>query len=167
MNRPKKQNLTKANLAHIWPPTSQRHQSSCKASRTKSDQIEKSNRTKSRRHSNSRYSLRSQTTTSTILNLSPFTNDSNSLVPSECSSAYNKDLKQMGDQTPRLNKDELEVLQKVITQTKVPSWFSHLPREFGFKSSQTLKAAEWQIMMTLYLPLELVPIWSSQIPHSE
>ncbi|MBW0512431.1 hypothetical protein O181_052146 [Austropuccinia psidii MF-1] len=73
----------------------------------------------------------------------------------------------MGDETPRLKKDKLEVLQKVINQTKVPSWVSRLPRKFGFKNFQTLKEAEWKILMTLYLPLALVPLWSSQIPHRE
>ncbi|MBW0463174.1 hypothetical protein O181_002889 [Austropuccinia psidii MF-1] len=167
LNRPKKQNLTKANLAQIQPPTSQRHQCCSEASRRKIDQTEKSNRIKSSRPSNSRYSLRSQRANSTILSLLPFTNDSNSLVPSECSSTYNKDLKPMGDEALILNKDELEVLQKLITQTKVPPWFSHLPRKLGFKNFQTLKAAKWQIFMTLYLALEPVPILSSQIPHRE
>ncbi|MBW0557600.1 hypothetical protein O181_097315 [Austropuccinia psidii MF-1] len=73
----------------------------------------------------------------------------------------------MGDETPGLKKDKLEVLQNVINLTKVPSWFSHLPRKFCFKNFQTLKAAEWKIFMTLYLPLALVPLWSSQIPHRE
>ncbi|MBW0504066.1 hypothetical protein O181_043781 [Austropuccinia psidii MF-1] len=71
VSRPKKQNLPKANLAHIRPPTSRRHKGSSKASRTKSDQAEKRNRT-----SNYRYSLRSKTTTSTVLNLLPFTHGS-------------------------------------------------------------------------------------------
>ncbi|MBW0519262.1 hypothetical protein O181_058977 [Austropuccinia psidii MF-1] len=167
MHRRKKQNRTKANLSHIWPCAFQWHQCSSEASRTKSDQTEKSKRTKISRTSTSRYSLRSQATTSTILNLLPFTNDRNSLVPSDCSSADNQDLYPIGDDTPRLKKVELEVLQKVITQTKVSSWFSHLPRKFGFKNFQTLKAAEWKILMTFYFPLALVPIWSLHIPHRD
>ncbi|MBW0593077.1 hypothetical protein O181_132792 [Austropuccinia psidii MF-1] len=116
ISRPKKQNLTKANLARIRPPTSQRHKGSSEASRTKSDQTAKSNRT-----SSSRYSLRSQTATSTVLNLLPFTHGSDSLVPSDLSSDDNQYLNPMRDETPRLQKDELEVLQIVINQTKVPS----------------------------------------------
>ncbi|MBW0541236.1 hypothetical protein O181_080951, partial [Austropuccinia psidii MF-1] len=162
ISRSKKQNLTKANLFHIRPPTSQRHKGSSEASRTKSDQTATSNRT-----SNSRYSLRSQTTTSTVLSLLPFTHDSDSLVPSDLSSNDNQDLNPMGDETSRLKKDKLGVLQKVINQTKVLSWFSRLPKKFGFKNFQTLKAAEWQILMTLYLPLALVPLWGVQIPHRE
>ncbi|MBW0489317.1 hypothetical protein O181_029032 [Austropuccinia psidii MF-1] len=91
IGRPKKQNPTKANLAPIQPPTSQRHKGSSEASRTKSDQI-----------SNSRYSLRSQKATSTILNLLPFTHGSDSLVPSDFSSDDNKYLNPMGDETPGL-----------------------------------------------------------------
>ncbi|MBW0472202.1 hypothetical protein O181_011917 [Austropuccinia psidii MF-1] len=90
ISRPKKQNLTKANLARIQPPTSQRHKGSSEASRTKSDQNEKSNRT-----SSSRYSLRSQTTTSTVLNLLPSTHGSDSLVPSDLSSDDNQYLNPM------------------------------------------------------------------------
>ncbi|MBW0591148.1 hypothetical protein O181_130863 [Austropuccinia psidii MF-1] len=139
------------------------HKGSSEASRTKSDQTAKSNRT-----SNSRYSLRSQKATSTyVLNLLPFTHCSGPLVPSDLSSDNNQYLNPMGDETPRLKKDKLEVLQQVINQTKVPSWFSHLPRKFGFENFQTLKAAEWQILMTLYLPLALVPLWRSKIPHRE
>ncbi|MBW0493147.1 hypothetical protein O181_032862 [Austropuccinia psidii MF-1] len=73
----------------------------------------------------------------------------------------------MGDETPRLKKEVLEVLQNFINQTKVLSWFSHLPRKFEFKNFQILKSEEWQIFTTFYVPLELVPIWSSQIPHRE
>ncbi|MBW0483199.1 hypothetical protein O181_022914 [Austropuccinia psidii MF-1] len=40
MNRPKKQNLTKANLSHIWPCASQWNQFSSEAFRTKGDQTE-------------------------------------------------------------------------------------------------------------------------------
>ncbi|MBW0579780.1 hypothetical protein O181_119495, partial [Austropuccinia psidii MF-1] len=160
--RPKKQNLTKADLAHIQPPTSQSHKGSSEASRAKSDQTEKRNRT-----SHSRYSLRSQTTTSTVFNLLPFTHGSDSLVPCDLSSDDNQFSKPMGDETPRLKKEELEVLQKVINQTKVPSWLSCLPRKFGFKNFQTLKAAEWQVLMTLYSPLALGPLWSSQISYRE
>ncbi|MBW0460900.1 hypothetical protein O181_000615 [Austropuccinia psidii MF-1] len=117
------------NLARIQPPTSQRHKGSSEVSRTKSDQT-----------SSFRYSRRSQTTTSTIINLLPFTHGSDSLVPSDLSSDDNKYLSPMGDETPRFKKDKLEVLQKFINQTKVPSWFSCLPRKFGFKNFQTLKA---------------------------
>ncbi|MBW0577797.1 hypothetical protein O181_117512 [Austropuccinia psidii MF-1] len=84
ISRPKKQNLTKANLARLRPPTSQTHKGSSEAYRTQSDQTAKSNRT-----SNFRYSLRSQTTTSTVLNLLPFTYGSDSLVPSDLSSDDN------------------------------------------------------------------------------
>ncbi|MBW0461723.1 hypothetical protein O181_001438 [Austropuccinia psidii MF-1] len=93
LNRPKKQTLTKANLSHIRPPTSQRHQCSSEVSTSKSEQTEKRNRTKSSR---------------------PF-----------------------------------------------------YSRKFDFKDFQTLKAAEWKILITLYLPLALLPIWSAQIPHRE
>ncbi|MBW0480059.1 hypothetical protein O181_019774 [Austropuccinia psidii MF-1] len=160
---PKKQHLAKASLAQIQPPTSQRHKCSSDGSQTKNDQTVKTNKTKSSRTSNSTYSLRSQITTSTRLRLLPFRHDSISLVPSD----DNLDLNQIGDETPRLKKDELEVLQKVITQTKFPSWFSCLPRKFDFKSIQTLKEAECKILMTFYLPLALVPIGSLQISHRE
>ncbi|MBW0509956.1 hypothetical protein O181_049671 [Austropuccinia psidii MF-1] len=162
ISRPKKQKLTKANLARIGPPTSQRHKGSSEASQTKSDQTAKRNRTLS-----SRYSLRSQTATSTVLNVLPFPHGSDSLVPSDSSSDNNQYLNTIGDDTPRLKNGKLAVLQKVINQTKVPSWFSCLPRKSGFKNVQTLKAAEWQILITFYLPLALVPLWNSQIPHRE
>ncbi|MBW0526207.1 hypothetical protein O181_065922 [Austropuccinia psidii MF-1] len=107
LSRPKKQNLTKANLACIQPRTSQRHKGSSDTSRTKSDQTAKSNRT-----SNSRYSLRSQTTTSTVINLLPFTHGSDSLVPSDSSSDDNQYLNPMGDETPILRKRQIRGTSK-------------------------------------------------------
>ncbi|MBW0472353.1 hypothetical protein O181_012068 [Austropuccinia psidii MF-1] len=104
ISRPKKQILTKANLSCIWPHTSQRQKCSSEASRTKSDQSSKSNRAKSSRTSEYRYSPRSQKTTSTILSLLPFTHDRGSLVPSDVLSEEDQNLKPMVDEAQRLRR---------------------------------------------------------------
>ncbi|MBW0494729.1 hypothetical protein O181_034444 [Austropuccinia psidii MF-1] len=167
MSRPEKQHLTRANLACIKHETSQKNKCSSEASREKNYQSACTKRAQGSGASTSRYSLRSHSTNSTILILLPFTHDRNSLVASHFPSDDNLDSTPMGDETPRLTKDKLEVLQELITQTKFPSWFSCITGKLDFKNFQTLKTADWQILMTLYLPLAWVPIWSSQIHHRE
>jgi hypothetical protein len=56
-------------------------------------------------------------------------------------------------------KEELRVLQDVITQTEIPTWVSRVPHNFGLSGSCSLKAADWLILYTVYYPLALVPYW--------
>jgi hypothetical protein len=66
-----------------------------------------------------------------------------------------------GDHTdePRMVKEELRVLQDVITQTQIPTWVSRVPHNFGLSGSGSLKAADWLILYTVYYPLAMVPYW--------
>jgi hypothetical protein len=42
-----------------------------------------------------------------------------------------------------------------------PSWVGSLPHDFGTKKAGTLKAYQWRILWTIYIPLALVSLWSS------
>ena len=63
---------------------------------------------------------------------------------------------------PHLTKDELWMVHKAIQNTKVPSWITRVPKNVGFCSAGSLKAAEWLILYTVYYPLALIPIWIHQ-----
>ncbi|KAI0368518.1 hypothetical protein BV20DRAFT_947973, partial [Pilatotrama ljubarskyi] len=39
-----------------------------------------------------------------------------------------------------------------------PSWLSSVPKDFG-DAAGTLKADEWRILCTVYLPLALISLW--------
>ncbi|KIJ35334.1 hypothetical protein M422DRAFT_180989, partial [Sphaerobolus stellatus SS14] len=40
-----------------------------------------------------------------------------------------------------------------------PSWFPVVPQRFGSARAGKLKAAEWQAMITLYIPVALCRLW--------
>jgi hypothetical protein len=46
----------------------------------------------------------------------------------------------------QLTKEDLRVLQNVIDQTQVPTWFSRVPHNFGSAGAGSLKAADWLIL---------------------
>ena len=50
-------------------------------------------------------------------------------------------------------------IQEVIRDADKPSWLSSVPRNFGEAKAGTLKADEWRILCTVYLPLALISIW--------
>ncbi|MBW0488104.1 hypothetical protein O181_027819 [Austropuccinia psidii MF-1] len=118
------------------------HKRCSEASRPKSDQTEKSDRA-----SNSRYSLRSQTTTFPVLNFLPFIHDSDLLVPSDLSSDENEYLNSMGDEIPIVKKDKLESI-----------WFQKT------SDAQSSRVANLDDIVFTFGTWTL---WSSQIPHRE
>ncbi|EHS63729.1 uncharacterized protein PGTG_21805 [Puccinia graminis f. sp. tritici CRL 75-36-700-3] len=60
---------------------------------------------------------------------------------------------------PQMKKEELRALQNVISQTKIPTWVSRVPHNFGMAGAGSLKAADWLILYTVYYPLAIVPYW--------
>jgi hypothetical protein len=50
-------------------------------------------------------------------------------------------------------------IRKVIRETDRPSWVGSVPYNFGDAAAGSLKAEEWRIMATIYLPLALVSLW--------
>ena len=49
----------------------------------------------------------------------------------------------------------------VIRDTSVPSWINSVPYNFGDAAAGVLKADEWRILATIYLPIALISIWGS------
>ncbi|PVF94309.1 hypothetical protein CPB86DRAFT_713508 [Serendipita vermifera] len=63
-----------------------------------------------------------------------------------------------GDQDAGVE-DELDQIQEDIKNIIVPSWFSKPGPRFGRKSNGRVKAAEWQGIFSVYLPMTLLRIW--------
>ncbi|KIK60673.1 hypothetical protein GYMLUDRAFT_244248 [Collybiopsis luxurians FD-317 M1] len=60
-----------------------------------------------------------------------------------------------------------EVLSRVhtcIQEILVPSWVHKPPFDTGLKSGGTLKAEDWRILSTLYLPVALLSLWQGDSP---
>lgn len=50
-------------------------------------------------------------------------------------------------------------IREVIRDMATPSWISSVPHNFGDAAAGTLKADEWRVMTTIYLPIALVSFW--------
>jgi hypothetical protein len=53
----------------------------------------------------------------------------------------------------------LQYIQRVISKTERPSWLNSVPKNFGEAAAGTLKADEWRILSTVYLPIALITMW--------
>lgn len=56
----------------------------------------------------------------------------------------------------------LKHVQKVIKETVTPSWINSVPANYGEHSAGSIKADEWRILSTVYLPIALVTLWGEQ-----
>ncbi|OCH84644.1 hypothetical protein OBBRIDRAFT_815396 [Obba rivulosa] len=52
-------------------------------------------------------------------------------------------------------------IQEVIRDMDTPSWLSSVPKNFGEAKAGTLKADEWRVLCTVYLPLALISLWGA------
>ncbi|PVF92393.1 hypothetical protein CPB86DRAFT_671636, partial [Serendipita vermifera] len=61
--------------------------------------------------------------------------------------------------TSFITRDELNQIQEDIKLIIVPSWLTRPGPRFGQKSNGRVKAAEWQNIFLLYLPMTLMRLW--------
>ena len=56
-------------------------------------------------------------------------------------------------------------IRDVINTAVVPSWLkkNSIPGTFGSASAGTLKANEWRVLLTLYIPIALISVWVSGV----
>ncbi|KIJ64132.1 hypothetical protein HYDPIDRAFT_91279, partial [Hydnomerulius pinastri MD-312] len=59
----------------------------------------------------------------------------------------------------------LQCIRNVIRDMSTPSWFSSVPNNFGNAAAGTIKADEWHSLITVYIPIALISLWSQ--PHSD
>lgn len=62
--------------------------------------------------------------------------------------------------------EELVSIQADIAKTVLPSWVTKVGRHFGEKANGKLKAAEWRSLMSIYLPISLLRLWSNSSRHT-
>jgi hypothetical protein len=55
--------------------------------------------------------------------------------------------------------ETMRYIQHVIKSTVTPSWINSVPSNYGEASAGTIKADEWRILSTVYLPIALVTLW--------
>ncbi len=53
----------------------------------------------------------------------------------------------------------LRHIQSVIRDTVTPSWISTVPSNYGEASAGSIKADEWRVLSTVFLPIALVTLW--------
>ena len=53
----------------------------------------------------------------------------------------------------------IQYIQYVIKNTVTPSWINSVPSNYGENAAGTIKADEWRILSTVYLPIALVTLW--------
>ncbi|KIJ25173.1 hypothetical protein M422DRAFT_117437, partial [Sphaerobolus stellatus SS14] len=58
-----------------------------------------------------------------------------------------------------LDAEVLLEIRKDTSRTIKPTWVASVPNNFGSKSHGRLKAAEWRILISLYLPISLGRLW--------
>ncbi|CAK5269520.1 unnamed protein product [Mycena citricolor] len=61
-----------------------------------------------------------------------------------------------------INLANIHFIQRVIKDTTTPAWVDSVPLNYGDSHAGTIKAAEWRILATIYLPIALVILWGDQ-----
>ena len=56
----------------------------------------------------------------------------------------------------------IQHIQRVIKETVTPSWINSVPANYGENSAGTIKADEWRILSTVYLPIALITLWGEE-----
>ncbi|KAF7333828.1 Glycoside hydrolase family 92 protein [Mycena venus] len=70
-------------------------------------------------------------------------------------------------QSKAIDKASLRFVQDVIANTTVPAWVNHVPKNYGEKGAGSIKADEWRLLGTIYLPIALVILWGEQSQKAE
>ncbi|CAK5272843.1 unnamed protein product [Mycena citricolor] len=66
-----------------------------------------------------------------------------------------------------INLANIHFIQRVIKQTTTPAWVDSVPSNYGDSHAGTIKAAEWRILATIYLPIALVILWGDHDPSEQ
>ncbi|KAJ7133858.1 hypothetical protein C8R46DRAFT_809056, partial [Mycena filopes] len=61
-----------------------------------------------------------------------------------------------------INEARLRAVQRVIAKTITPAWINSVPSNYGEANAGTIKADEWRLLATLYIPIALVLMWGDQ-----
>ncbi|KAJ7660942.1 hypothetical protein DFH06DRAFT_988705, partial [Mycena polygramma] len=64
-------------------------------------------------------------------------------------------------------KETMGLVGRVIAQTVTPGWVGSVPHNYGDSNAGTIKAAEWRVLATIYLPIALILIWGDHDPSTQ
>jgi len=59
-----------------------------------------------------------------------------------------------------LTKAEVQAIREDILNLTRPSWFTSVPSQLGHASHGKLKADQWRVLGTTFLPISLIRLWS-------
>ncbi|KAF7369712.1 hypothetical protein MVEN_00302700 [Mycena venus] len=59
--------------------------------------------------------------------------------------------------------DGVAFIQKVIADTVTPAWINSVPKNYGQNNAGTIKADEWRVLATIYIPIALVLMWGDDL----
>jgi hypothetical protein len=69
--------------------------------------------------------------------------------------------------TPKIaTRETMERIKEVIVNTTTPSWVNSVPKNYGDASAGVMKADEWRLLSTIYLPLALISMWGVGTTHT-
>lgn len=54
-------------------------------------------------------------------------------------------------------------IQNVIAKTVTPAWINSIPKNYGERNAGTIKANEWRLLATIYIPIALVLMWGDDM----
>jgi hypothetical protein len=57
------------------------------------------------------------------------------------------------------SEDVLNHIRSVLSTMKTPAWFGSVTKEFGDPVAGTIKANEWKLLASLFLPVAFVTLW--------
>jgi hypothetical protein len=65
------------------------------------------------------------------------------------------------------SEEVLAHIQSVLASMQTPAWLGSVPKNYGEAAAGTIKAAEWKLLATLFLPVALVTLWGDSDDSSE
>ncbi|KAJ3906770.1 hypothetical protein F5879DRAFT_987125 [Lentinula edodes] len=60
----------------------------------------------------------------------------------------------------------LQMVQRSIRETVVPSWITRPPSDMGLQQAGTLKADHWRVLFNIHLPFSLICMWGKGSPSA-
>ncbi|KAF7344226.1 hypothetical protein MVEN_01713500 [Mycena venus] len=70
-------------------------------------------------------------------------------------------------QSKAIDKTSFRFVQDVIANTTIPAWVNHVPKNYGEKGAGSIKADEWRLLGTIYVPIALGILWGEQDHKAE
>jgi hypothetical protein len=66
-----------------------------------------------------------------------------------------------------LNPEEVQAIRRNISSMIRPSWLTSVPVQLGSASHGKLKADQWRVLGTVFLPSSLIQLWQTSNPNGD